>query len=226
MNTNRKQLGVLGLGNRSTLFYINALNTAFNYQEKGYSTFPFVLYNTDFNSINPYLPNDFDKLVPVISEVITSLEQLPITHLLIPNITLHETIDRVHIPFKILHPLSLCIKVLKQKKKTSAIVFGTRYTMNSSYFRDYFSSEGIQIQAPLEEDMMFIDQFRKNIYTNTETEAQKITYFKLLKKYNTQAPVILACTELSVLYTKNDDFKSVDLVTLQIEEALRLYKNN
>jgi len=226
MNESDNTLGIIGLGNRSTLFYINALNTAFNNKYKGYSTFPFILVNVNFNTINPYLPNDFNKLVPVVSEVIATLQQHPITHLLIPNITLHETIDRVNIPYKILHPLSLCVRDLKKKKKTSAVVFGTQYTMNSSYFRTYFSSEGITIKPPLKEDMLFIDQFRQNIYANSESEAQKKQYLKLLKKYSEQAPVILACTELSVLHTTTDACHSIDLVTLQIEKALKLYEKS
>ncbi|TYB71486.1 aspartate/glutamate racemase family protein [Bizionia gelidisalsuginis] len=225
MNEKGEALGILGLGNRSTLFYINALNTAFQSQKKGYSTFPFILVNVDFNTINPYLPNDFDTLLPTVSEVITTLEKLPITHLLIPNITIHETIDRLATPLKVLHPLSLSAKILKLKKEASAVVFGTRYTMTSPYFIEYFAAEGIQIQSPSVEDMVFIDQFRQSVYASTETETETNTYYTLLKKYSSKAPVILACTELSVLHCNNDHFNSIDLATLQIEEGLALYKN-
>lgn len=226
MDTNGKQLGVLGLGNRSTLFYINALNTAFNNQKKGYSTFPFVLYNTNFDGINPYLPNNFNKLLPVLSEVIASLVTLPITHLLIPNITIHEAIDRLSIDLKLLHPLALCVTVLKQKNETSAVVFGTQYTMTSPYLTNYFASEGIQIHSPSEKDRIFIDQFRQKVYSNSETEADKISYLKLLKSYSAKTNIILACTELSVLYDNYDSLNVIDLATLQIEEALNLFKTD
>ncbi|HCY80239.1 MAG TPA: hypothetical protein DHV22_00810, partial [Xanthomarina gelatinilytica] len=93
------------LGHRSTLFYLDALNKAYHEEEQGYSTCPFILYNTDFNSINPYLPNQFKKLLPTLKNYLRNLEKLPISHLLVPNITLHEVMDKLDTNLKIIHPL-------------------------------------------------------------------------------------------------------------------------
>ncbi|MDX1270486.1 aspartate/glutamate racemase family protein [Bizionia paragorgiae] len=223
MDQTGSRLGVLGLGNRSTLYYINALNTAFNRQEKGYSTFPLIVYNTNFNTINSYLPNKFDDLIPILSEVLSQIELLPISKLLIPNITLHEAIDRLSLPVQLIHPLVLCRQILKEKQTTSVVVFGTHYTMTSPYISNYFSVEGIQVLSPLEKHRLFIERFRQKVYSKTETEADKISYYQLLKCYSAKSTVILACTELSVMQISNDLPQVIDLADLQIEEALRLH---
>ncbi|WP_282068063.1 hypothetical protein [Olleya namhaensis] len=66
-------LGILGLGSRSTLFYLEQLNTQFHTLKGDYHTFPSITHTVDFNTINPYLPNQFNTLKPVVKQQITSL---------------------------------------------------------------------------------------------------------------------------------------------------------
>lgn len=51
------QLGILGLGSKSTLYYVEQLNTLYNRSFGGFSTCPFMMVNANFNDINPYLPD-------------------------------------------------------------------------------------------------------------------------------------------------------------------------
>ncbi|MCX7548162.1 hypothetical protein OS188_09370 [Xanthomarina sp. F1114] len=215
-------LGILGLGNRSTLFYIDTLNTAYNNEEKAYSTFPFLLYNTDFNEINPYLPDNFKKLLPTLSECFNQLERLPISHLLVPNITLHEAIDKLKTPFPILHPLALSLNYLKENKKEQVVIFGSKYTMTSRYISNYLAKEDIEATSPSKKDMEFIDNLRTKIYSNSETPSEIEAYNMLVKKYSRNALVMIACTELSILKSSID---VLDLTCLQVEKALKLHKN-
>ncbi|MDG2431828.1 hypothetical protein, partial [Flavobacterium sp.] len=99
----KESVGLLGLGSRSTLYYIEQLNRLYNKKMGGYSTFPFMMINTNFDTINSLLPNPSNELDAVLTEYVTRLEKLEITAILIPNITLHETIDRLKIRKKILH---------------------------------------------------------------------------------------------------------------------------
>ncbi|GGG54506.1 aspartate/glutamate racemase family protein [Bizionia arctica] len=221
MSKNSDTLGILGLGNRSTLFYINALNTTFNTIEKEYSTFPFILYNTNFNTINPYLPDNFEMLLPTLSEYINHLEKLPVSHLLIPNITLHEAIDKLETTLPILHPLQLSATFLKEQHKNKVVVFGTKYTMTSTYISNYFSSKGILVISPSKEDIEFIDDFRKKIYSNSETATDLETYSNLVSNYNKESTVLIACTELSLVKNAKP---VLDMAKLQIDEAIKQFK--
>ena len=221
MSKNGNTLGILGLGNRSTLFYIHTLNTEFNKIEKDYNTFPFILYNTNFNLINPYLPDDFEKLLPQLSEYIHQMEKLSISHLLIPNITLHEAIDQLNISLPIIHPLALSTIFLKKDNIKQVVIFGSKHTMTSTYISNYFSWEGIKVSAPSQKDIDFIDALRKKIYSNTETVTDLDHYDKLLEKYSQHAKVLIACTELSILKMPSE---VLDLARLQIKKAIVTFK--
>ena len=50
----KNTLSILGLGSRSTLFYLAELNTLYLQKKGGYSTCPFTLLNTNFDEINSY----------------------------------------------------------------------------------------------------------------------------------------------------------------------------
>ena len=131
-----KKIGILGLGNRSTLYYIDKLNKKFNALFKGYSTCPFILYNIDFDKVNPYLPNQFNKLKPLLSLYIKEVKNLVINFLLIPNITLHESIDKIYIDLDIAHPVQLTIEKLVEREQNEAVVFGSLYTVQASYLKN------------------------------------------------------------------------------------------
>ncbi|MFL0352265.1 aspartate/glutamate racemase family protein [Xanthomarina sp. GH4-25] len=221
MSKNGNTLGILGLGNRSTLFYINTLNVEFNNIENTDSTYPFILLNTDFNTINPYLPNNFKKLIPSLSRYIHQIEKLPISHLLIPNITLHETLDKLSISIPILHPLELSIAKLKENNANRVVIFGSKYTMTSTYISNFFSSEGIEAISPTKDDIDFIDRLRQKIYSNSETLTDLDMYNSLLESYNKKASVLIACTEISII---KNSIPVLDMVKLQINAALKLCK--
>lgn len=222
MISNTLKVGMLGLGNYSTLHYIDLLNRRFQQKNDEYSTFPFLLYNTDFQNLNPFLPNQFDELIPKVRHYIESIKALNINYLIVPNITLHETLDQLDLEIEIAHPLHLAIAKIKESKSQKACVFGTQYTMNSSYIKSTFKDNGIEIISPSNEDQLAIDAFRVKQYLGTSTPAE-IQHFNILKfTYSTEFPVLIACTELAVGVKENED-NIVDMAMLQVEETIRQY---
>ncbi|MCW2118080.1 aspartate/glutamate racemase family protein [Flavobacterium sp. 7A] len=212
-------VGLLGLGSRSTLYYIKELNRWYNQKKGRYSTFPFVMLNADFDAINPLLPNTSEALDAVVQTYIDELEKLAIITILIPNITLHETIDRLRIQKKILHPLTLAVGKIKEQEWSTIVLFGSLHSMESNYIRSYFNAKGIEVQLPSPEDRLFIDKVRKQTYAETETPDLIASYHSILKKYTENFPVLLACTELSIL-KPTDNNRIIDMAQLQIEQAV------
>ena len=219
-----KNLGILGLGNRSTLFYIDELNKRFNAVHRGYSTCPFILYNINFDRINPYLPNKFTNLEPVLSLYIKSIKKLGIKYLLIPNITLHETFDRINVDLDIAHPVQLTIDKLIESELKEVVVFGSLYTMQSKNLKDTFFKKEILLVEPKMEHRKFLDHFRKQIYYEQESNEDLEEYKRIMTLYSKDLPVVIACTELSI-YTDHSNPKLFDMATIQIEKILSLFKN-
>lgn len=218
-----KSIGILGLGNRSTLFYIDELNKKFNAHFKGYSTCPFILYNIDFEKVNPYLPNQFNKLKPLLSLYVNNIKKLGVNFLLVPNITLHETIDKIDTSLDIAHPVLLTIDKLMESEQVEAVIFGSLYTMESTYLKYSFQQKEILLIEPKEAHKKFIDYFRKQIYYEQETEKDMEEYRRLLILYSKEHPVVIACTELSI-FSPSGHLNLFDMASLQIEKVLELFK--
>ena len=212
--------GILGLGKESTLYYLNEIQDKFKENNHSYSTCPFLMYQVDFQEINPFLPDQFSMLIPKLKGYLDQISKLGITKLLVPNITLHKTLDQIDFPIQFCHPVDLTLKELVKRNCSEIFLFGTVYTMNSTYMSRKFSVQNIKILVPSTKDQHEIDEFRKVVFEKKETAADILHFQNLVKKYSEQNPVIIACTELSIYAPKNSP-NCIDMADLQIEEFLK-----
>ncbi len=212
-------IGVLGLGTFSTVHYLTELNSLYNNQFGGYSTCPFKLLNVNFNEINPHLPEGFEVLIPRVRKYIIELNEMGVCTIVIPNITLHLTIDQINFPdeikSKIIHPFEELIRQLKSSEISEFTLLGTRHTMKSELVKNYFSQQGIQVLIPEENDIKLIDELRTATYEKGTSSKRSDQLLQIAKKY--QNPVIF-CTELSLLNTS----ELLDVVSLQIQKAVNV----
>ena len=212
--------GVLGLGEASTAYYLNQIHQKFNERNEEFSTCPLLLYQVDFQEINPFLPDQFEELVPRVTEYLNKISELGISKLLVPNITLHETLDQITHSIELCHPVQLTVEHLIKNKISEIVIFGTLYTMNSEYLKINFSEAGINIIPPESEDQLWIDDFRKQVYKKESTADEIEAFQSLIKKYMQQKPVVISCTELSIHCLKDENY-CIDMADLQIEGFLK-----
>ena len=217
-------IGILGLGHHSTIHYITRINTIYYEKNGGFSTCPFKLLNVNFDAINPFLPDQFEQLKPITRNSIFSLNQLSVSSLLIPNITLFETIDQLDLPeeiaSKIIHPLHLLSKEIASKNEGHYLVLGTQYTMQKGYISSFILNSGGKVVAPSMVHMKQIDALRTRIYSNGVAPSDIAELTTIIDQYSGAIPV-LSCTELSVLGTHIKGYSLIDLVELQIMRALQ-----
>ncbi len=215
--------GILGLASKSTLFYIEELNRRYNAKHGGFSTYPFKLLNTDFDQINQQLPHYSDELHATVYQYLLQLTALNIDHILVPNITLHETIDIIisqeSFPTPIIHPLKETVNTLKENNTQEIILFGTEYTMNSEYIKSYFNKNGIQVIKPSIEDMKNIDNIRREVYKDINLKKNVGAHNQLIEKYTKENNIVLACTELSMINPDTNP-KVYDMASIQINKTL------
>ena len=212
--------GVLALGEASTAYYLNQIHQKFNERNEEFSTCPLLLYQVDFQVINPFLPGRFEELIPRVTEYLNKISDLGISKLLVPNITLHETLDQITYSIELCHPVQLTIEHLIKNKISEILIFGTLYTMNSEYLKRNFSEAGIKIILPESEDQLWIDDFRKKVYKKESTEDEIEAFQNLIKKYMQQKQVVISCTELSIHCLKKETH-CIDMADLQIEDFLK-----
>ncbi|WP_055437176.1 aspartate/glutamate racemase family protein [Lacinutrix algicola] len=215
------KLGLLGLGSFSTLFYIKELNALYNAKHGGFSTCPFKMLNVNFDTINNLLPNTSKALDAIVKDNLNKLKALEIDTIVVPNITLHETIDRLSIEANIIHPIDETISKVKENKHTNVTIFGTLYTMQSNYITSKFTAENINVLQASKEDKQQIDDLRIAVYNGIETQKQLEIFNELINKHTKNGVVVLACTELSVAYNIKNN-RVYDMARIQMRKFVNL----
>ncbi|TXE15947.1 hypothetical protein ES692_14415 [Psychroserpens burtonensis] len=216
-----KQLVILGLGARSTLFYQEKLHELYFNQEGQYATFPFILKQLDFNAINPYLPSNTAVISPILCRELKVYNSSEV-NLLVPNITIHEIFDSMQFELHIIHPYKLLVTELANKIINNLVFFGTKYTNDNSNIASYCA--GLSIEKLRKDEIVFLDDLRKKVYFNTETNQDIRTYNTMIAKYSENNTVIIACTELSIINTNSSE-RVIDLALLQCRNSLELVTN-
>jgi aspartate racemase len=218
----KTSIAILGLGSRSTAFYLEELNRIYNLKKGGYSTCPFLLMNVDFDSINSLLPTPSIELANVLQNYINQIQKLDTTHILIPNITLHESIDMINVSKTVIHPIHLSILKIKENNWSKVVLFGSLHSMQANYIRSYFEAENIEVIIPEQNDMTTIDEVRRAVYNGIENETLIDNYHEIIDKYTQHHPVILGCTELSIIKPKLINHNLLDMANVQIEHVVAL----
>lgn len=209
-----KTIGILGLGKQTTHFYLKEINDFYNNEHSNIK-----LLNTDFDKINSLLPTPSKQLEHIVKGYIDELTTLDIDAILIPNITLHETIDKLKNEAKIIHPIHTVISELQKYNHKNIILFGSIYTMKSNYIKSIFKDDNIETLLPTNEEMKFIDDVRKQVYQNTATKELLDDFNLIIKKYAQNNAIVIACTELSIAL-KNENLKVFDMARIQIKNIV------
>lgn len=220
----KKKLVLLGLGKQSTQYYTDELVRLYEIKIKTEAHPPFVMIDTDFDEINSLLPGVSTQLKKIIRKYIAQIETQEVDYLLVPNITLHQTLDQLSISPEIIHPIKLTIDKLKDQNIKRIVLYGTRHTMKSKYLFEYFSKYHITVEVPDKMDFDIIENFRNLVYKNKETKDNIIQYQHLVKTQSNKRAVVLACTELSI--HNIPQVNVFDMVHIQIDEAIKLISSN
>ena len=141
-------------------------------------------------------------------------------NVIVPNITLHETIDHLTFETNLIHPVDCIIKEIEKKRHKKVILFGSMHTMKSDYIRSKFNDRGIVVLIPTEEEILLIDNLRQLIYQSKESKEDLVAFDTLIDKYTKELPVVLACTELSIAAITINEINLFDMAKTQIEYAL------
>ena len=209
--------GILGLGHHSTMWYLNEIHRQNLTSKGGYATSPYILINSDFNEINPFLPNQFDRLIPVVKKHLDHLLELGCQKILIPNITIHETIEMIENREGVSYPIISPFSILKNLKEKEFIIIGSRYTMNSEYLMSKITANSGQVVHISDKDEIYIDNYRKRIYKEGYNEKALEELYSFLDQFSSQN-LCIACTEFSNIA---DSEKTFNLPKSQVNQFLQ-----
>lgn len=206
------KIGMIGgLGPESTLDYYRLLIDEYRRKSNEESNPEIIIYSMDINKLLKLVENEeWDNLVNVLVDGIKVLEKCGADFGFISANTPHIVFDRIKELSTI--PLISIVEKTGEYIKKEGIkkvgLLGTKFTMESDFYKKVFDREGIEIFYPNDEEVKYIQhKLMTEIELGNfldETKEGLLTIIKRMIKDNSIEGVILGCTELPLILTKSE----------------------
>jgi len=202
-----KTLGIIGgLGPESTIDYYGKIIALYR-QRTGDGSYPQFIINSinlkkglDFMDANN-LPGMADYLVEEIEKLILAGATFGLISANTPHIVFDEVASRSSIP--LISIVEATCTAVKAKKLKRLALFGTRYTMQATFYPKVFSREGIELLLPGPDDQTYIhDKYLNELVSGKFLPATRAGLLAIVDCLNTASDidgVILAGTELPLI---------------------------
>jgi len=202
-----KTLGIIGgLGPESTIDYYGKIIALYR-QRTGDGSYPQFIINSinlkkglDFMDANN-LPGMADYLVEEIEKLILAGATFGLISANTPHIVFDEVASRSSIP--LISIVEATCTAVKAKKLKRLALFGTRYTMQATFYPKVFSREGIELLLPGPDDQTYIhDKYLNELVSGKFLPATRAGLLAIVDRMKAKQHidgVILAGTELPLI---------------------------
>src|SRR6185437_659178 len=202
-----KTLGIVGgLGPESTIDYYGKI-IAFYRQRAGDGSYPqFIINSVNMKKGLDFMEaNNLADMAEFLLEEIGKLARAGATFGLISANTPHIVFDKVasKSPISLISIVEATCAVAKVRRLRRLALFGTRYTMQATFYPKVFSREEIQLFVPTTEDQTYIhDKYLHDLVSGKfllETRSALLAIVDRMKAKHDIDGVILAGTELPLI---------------------------
>lgn len=223
-----KKVGLVGgLTWVSTIEYYRLLNHKVNQRLGGSEAAEIILYSVNFGTIRKLTETGrWDEIANIITNAALKLQEAGADCILLGANTMHkiapEVASKLNVP--LIHIANETAKVIRSSGHKKVALLGTKYTMQLSFYKDALAAEGIETIIPNEEDIEYVnrsiyEELSKNLLLpDTRSKYQQI--IDKLKANGAEA-VILGCTEIPLLISKEDSSLPIlDTTNIHAEAAI------
>ena len=207
-----KTIGIIGgLGPESTLDYYKGIITRFqdDHPDKAYPEV--VVYSADLNTfISLMEQQEWQKITDYLAERISALARAGADFAAIASNTPHVVFDEVsaNSPIPLLSIVEETCKKAIHMGLTKIGLLGTKFTMEADFYKRPFVERGMEIVVPDETDRALIherlfSEIELGIIKDT-TRAELLGIVKKMVDINSIDSVILGCTELPLILTRDE----------------------
>lgn len=201
-----KKIGLIGgMSWESTMPYYKIINETINEKKGELYSANCILHSINFQEIESTISKgNWGISNSLLTKAALGLVREQVDFLAICSNTMHKCIPAIRekTDIEILHIVDATSKRMKENDIKSALLLGTRFTMEEDFNKEKFRENGIDIIIPnLNERKVIHDIIFKELCKGViKKESQKI-YSNIICKYcpsNAEA-VILGCTEIGLL---------------------------
>lgn len=225
-----KTLGIIGgLGPESTIDYYKKIIALYR-ERTGDGNYPQLIINSvdlkkglNFMDANN-LPGMADYLVEEIGNLILAGATFGLISANTPHIVFDEVASRSSIP--LISIVEATCTAAKAKKLKRLALFGTRYTMQATFYPEVFLREGIELLLPGSEDQTYIhDKYLNELVSGKflpATRAGLLAIVDRMKANSNIDGVILAGTELPLILrgSEHNGMALLDTTKIHCEAAV------
>jgi len=225
-----KKIGMIGgFGPESTLDYYRLIINQYR-QQQGEGSLPeIIIYSMDLYALLTLVEQKrWDDVTSFLLKGVNSLHKAGADFGIISANTPHIVYDQL----KSSSPIPLISIVEETSKKAKEIglqrvgLLGTSFTMRASFFQKVFANNNISIVVPNEKEQDFIQH---KLMTEIElgqfleeTRNGLLTIVKRMVDEDLIEGVILGCTELPLILTKDEfDIPFLNTTKIHVESAIR-----
>jgi len=222
------KIGILGgMSYESTIKYYAQILEKYYQKKQDYAYPEVIIFSLNFQRvIDLEHGNNKVEYVDYLMEGIESLENAGANFILMaansPHAVYDDLVRQSKVP--ILSIVEATAEKAQQEKLNKLLLLGIKFTMQSSFYQDFFAKSDMQVITPSEPEQDIINQiiFDELVIGNfTEESKQKL--LNIINNYEIDG-VILGCTELPlILQQKDTNIKLLDTVEVHVEAALKYY---
>ena len=218
-----KTLGIIGgIGPESTIEYYRRLHALYRQRVPDGSAPSIIINSIDNKKLLDLAGTDLGELATYLTAEVEKLARARATFGLLAANTPHLVFDSVaqHSTIPLLSIVSATCEAAKTRGLKRLGLLGTRFTMESSFYRDALSNKQIELLVPNEEEQAWVhgkymQELLKGIIL-PETRERLMAIIKALKDRSQIDGVILGGTELSLILRDETVFGVPVLDTTQI----------
>ncbi len=225
-----KTLGIIGgLGPESTVDYYQRIIALFRERTGDWHYPEFVIVSVDLRKGLDFMDaNDLSGMADYLLQAIRTLAGAGANFGLISANTPHIVFDEVasQSPIPLISIVEATCAAAKARELKRLALFGTRYTMQASFYPKVFSREGIELLVPEPNDQNWIhDKYFSELVPGIflpETRAGLIAIVDRMKATSDIDGVILAGTELPLILRDpmHNGIPFLDTTKIHVEMAV------
>jgi len=218
-----KKIGIIGgIGPESTVDYYKMIIGAFHERQAVLGYPEIIIYSANLSSLMKILEaNDWESLTDWLLEKVVALQKAGAEFAVIGSNTPHIVFDEVRSrsPIPMLSIIEETRKNAQKRGFKKLGLLGTRFTMESDFFKKPFEYEEMAVIVPDKEDQKLIhhrlfSEIELGIIKDSTREELLSIVKKMIDRHSIDA-VILGCTELPLILNK-DEFEIPFLNTTAI----------
>ena len=207
-----KRIGIVGgIGPESTVDYYKLIIGAFHEKQTDLGYPEIIIYSANLSSLMRILEaNDWETLTDWLLEKVVALHKAGAEFAVIGSNTPHIVFDKVSSR----SPIPMLSIIEETRKKAQSLGFkklgllGTRFTMESDFFKKPFGDNEMAVVVPEKEDQELIhhrlfSEIELGIIKDSTREELLSIVKKMIDRHSIDA-LILGCTELPLILNKDE----------------------